>query len=168
MPTFRRAAVLCALVASQINGSSAFLAPSEASVKSVRPSPLEPLFSDQTTPLTTSYGEESRKFRRTVYTHDDWVKHRSPDRFFRNLGTTVKSGIYKSLAKEVFATTAIASFVVTWNMIFGDYQDFNFVTHAGPMKDSIIPILCLPLAPFTLASPSLGLLLGEYLTQKLR
>ena len=30
-----------------------------------------------------SYGEASRKFRRTVYTADDWVRHRSPDRFFR-------------------------------------------------------------------------------------
>jgi hypothetical protein len=41
------------------------------------------------------YGEESRQFRRTVYSHDDWVKHRSPDRFWNNLKTTTKSGIYK-------------------------------------------------------------------------
>jgi len=41
------------------------------------------------------YGEESRKFRRTVYTHDDWVKHRNPNRFFKNLRTTTTSGIYK-------------------------------------------------------------------------
>jgi hypothetical protein len=41
------------------------------------------------------YGEESRKYRRMVYTHDDWVKHRSPDRYWNNLKTTTKSGIYK-------------------------------------------------------------------------
>ena len=41
------------------------------------------------------YGEESRKFRRTVYSHEDWVKHRSPDRFFKNILSTTKSGIYK-------------------------------------------------------------------------
>lgn len=41
------------------------------------------------------YGEESRKFRRTVYSHDDWVKHRSPDRFIKNILSTTKSGIYK-------------------------------------------------------------------------
>jgi hypothetical protein len=41
------------------------------------------------------YGEESRKYRRTVYSHDDWVKHRSPDRFWKTLKTTTKSGIYK-------------------------------------------------------------------------
>ena len=41
------------------------------------------------------------------------------------------------------------------------YQDFASVSHPGPLKDLIIPVLSLPLAPFTLASPSLGLLLGE-------
>jgi putative membrane protein len=41
------------------------------------------------------YGEESRKYRRTVYSHDDWIKHRSPDRFLKNLLSTPKSGIYK-------------------------------------------------------------------------
>jgi hypothetical protein len=41
------------------------------------------------------YGEESRKYRRTVYSHDDWIKHRSPDRFLKNLLSTSKSGIYK-------------------------------------------------------------------------
>ena len=41
------------------------------------------------------YGETSRQFRRTVYTHDDWVKHRSPNRFIKNLSTIVSSGVYK-------------------------------------------------------------------------
>ena len=41
------------------------------------------------------YGETSRKFRRTVYTHEDWVKHRSSDRFIKNLFSIVSSGIYK-------------------------------------------------------------------------
>lgn len=41
------------------------------------------------------YGETSRQFRRTVYTHDDWVKHRSPNRFVKNIFSLVNSGIYK-------------------------------------------------------------------------
>ena len=41
------------------------------------------------------YGETSRQFRRTVYTHDDWVKHRSPNRFIGNIVTIFNSGIYK-------------------------------------------------------------------------
>jgi hypothetical protein len=42
-----------------------------------------------------AYGEESRQYRRTVYSHDDWRKHRSPDRFFYYIGTIFSSGIYK-------------------------------------------------------------------------
>mmetsp|Transcript_23946 Transcript_23946/g.29458 ORF Transcript_23946/g.29458 Transcript_23946/m.29458 type:complete len:576 (+) Transcript_23946:244-1971(+) len=106
-----------------------------------------------------NYGEESRQFRRTVYSHEDWVKHRSSNRFFRNLKSTTSSGIYKNLAKEVFATTAVATSVVAWNAIFGEYQDFLSVTHPGPLADTLLPVLALPLAPFTLSSPSLGLLL---------
>jgi hypothetical protein len=108
-----------------------------------------------------SYSEDSRKYRRTVFTHEDWVKHRSSNRFFRRLITFGDSGIYKSLFKEVVATTSVAAFIVAWNMLFGEYQDFQSVTHNGPFHDSVIPILALPLAPFTLSSPSLGLLLGK-------
>jgi hypothetical protein len=46
-------------------------------------------------PKNIKYGEESRKFRRTVYTHDDWERHRSPDRFVRNLASVMASGVYK-------------------------------------------------------------------------
>jgi hypothetical protein len=46
-------------------------------------------------PKNIKYGEESRIFRRTVYTHDDWERHRSPDRFVRNLASVMSSGVYK-------------------------------------------------------------------------
>jgi hypothetical protein len=111
--------------------------------------------------ISAHYGEESRQFRRTVYTQEDWVRHRSPDRFNRNLASFTSSGIYKSLFKEVVATTTVASFVVVWNMIFGEYQDLLSITHNGLMHDSLIPIFNLPMSPFTLSSPSLGLLLGK-------
>lgn len=109
-----------------------------------------------------AYGEESRQFRRTVYTHDDWVKHRDSSRFYRNLISITTSGVYKNLGKEVFATCSIATGIIVWNAVFGEYQDFSGVVHDGPFKDSIIPILTLPLTPFTLSSPSLGLLLGKF------
>ena len=107
------------------------------------------------------YSEASRSYRRTVYSHEDWVRHRSSDRFARNLSTVTSSGIYKSLFKEVGATTAVATFLVVWNILFGQYQDFLGVVHDGPFAQSILPTLSMPLTPFTLASPSLGLLLGE-------
>jgi predicted membrane chloride channel (bestrophin family) len=106
-----------------------------------------------------SYGEDSRQYRRTVYTHDDWVKHRDSSRFYRNILSITNSGVYKNLGKEVFATCSIATGIVVWNCLFGTYQDLAGVVHDGPFKESIIPILSLPLTPFTLSSPSLGLLL---------
>ena len=168
MLSFRRFALLMSLATSQLNGSAAF-SPSKSQVASgIKQSStaVEMQTKQAPAPIITdadkySYGEESRKYRRTVYTHEEWVKHRSPNRFVRNLGTLPSSGVYKNLAKEVLATTTVATFIVAWNCIFGDYQDFEGVTHAGLMKDSIIPVLALPLAPFTLSSPSLGLLLGE-------
>ena len=108
-----------------------------------------------------SYGEESRKYRRTVYTHDDWVRHRSPDRFWRNLRAFTSSGVYKNLAKEVVATTSVATFVVVYNCLVGGYEDFAH-NHYDPLFNSpLLPLFGLPLAPFTLSSPSLGLLLGK-------
>ena len=121
--------------------------------------------SDAGTPLTgISYGEESRKYRRTVYTHDDWVKHRSSDRFIRNIKAFTASGVYKNLAREVVATTSIALFIVIYNCLVGGYVDFGYVQHAPLVSSPYLPVFALPLAPFTLASPSLGLLLGKCIT----
>mmetsp|Transcript_15001 Transcript_15001/g.32729 ORF Transcript_15001/g.32729 Transcript_15001/m.32729 type:complete len:165 (-) Transcript_15001:120-614(-) len=110
--------------------------------------------------LAETYGEGSRKYRRTVYTHNEWVKHRSSDRFVRNLSSIFNSGVYKSLAKEVVATTAVATFIVVWNALTGGYTGLDGVQHDAVI--SVLPMLTLPLTPFTLLSPSLGLLLGEF------
>mmetsp|Transcript_30041 Transcript_30041/g.82479 ORF Transcript_30041/g.82479 Transcript_30041/m.82479 type:complete len:487 (-) Transcript_30041:296-1756(-) len=105
------------------------------------------------------YGEASRKFRRTVYSHDDWKKHRSPDRFFFYVTAIFKSGVYRNLLREVAATVAVASFIVVWNAYVGGYTDFNGIPHEAVINVGFLPKLTLPLTPFTLASPSLGLLL---------
>ena len=104
------------------------------------------------------YSEESRKYRRTVYTHEEWVRHRESDRFFRNLNSFLTSGIYRSLFKEVASVTSIATFVVAWNCLFGEYQDLKSITHEG-IFHGVLPLMQLPLPAFTLSSPSLGLLL---------
>jgi hypothetical protein len=168
MPCFRNAALLIALATSEVKNSVAFVPNSSQLNSSVNVgsemSTVSPEKDDTTTSFVDQfqkYGEESRQFRRTVYTQEDWVRHRSPDRFNRNLASFTSSGIYKSLFKEVVATTTVASFVVVWNMIFGEYQDLNSVTQDGILHDSLIPIFALPMSPFTLSSPSLGLLLGK-------
>lgn len=91
------------------------------------------------------YGEESRRYRRTIYTHEDWVKHRSENRINRNLRGIFKSGVLRQLKNEVGSVVASASLVVVWN---------SFVVPEFKLHE-----LCLPVMPFTLSSPALGLLL---------
>ena len=97
-----------------------------------------------------------------MYTvRDQWVKHRSPDRFVNNLSTLFNSGIYKNVGKEVFATTSVAVFVFAWNMLVGGYQDLAGVTHDPIIQGEWAKVVGLPLQAFTTVSPSLGLLLGK-------
>jgi hypothetical protein len=105
-------------------------------------------------------GEEQRKFRRTVYSHDDWKKHRSQDRFLYYLTAIFKSGVYKNLGREVALTTSVAIFVCVYNLVVGGYTDFAGVQHDALIASDLLPKLGLPLSAFTLTSPSLGLLLG--------
>ena len=87
----------------------------------------DPLFD-----VRTSYIEVSRQYRRTRYTHDDWLKHRSPDRFLSNLAEFSTSGIYRGILKEVGTVTAIASAVVLWNVFLGE----GWVDSAGVHHDT--------------------------------
>lgn len=104
-------------------------------------------------------GEDQRKLRRTVYTHDDWRRHRNQDRFIVYLAAIFKSGVYKNLKNEVVLATSIAAFVCFYNCIVGDYTDLAGVKHVGLVQSVFFPKLGLPLQAFTLTSPSLGLLL---------
>lgn len=107
--------------------------------------------------VTKNYGEESRKYRRTVYTHDDWRKHRHPNRYFHNISTMVTSGVYKTILKYVGTTTLVATVVCLWNTIlFGGFVDFTGSLHPPLFGNGRFGKLGLPLAPFTLSSPSLG------------
>jgi len=104
-----------------------------------------------------SYGEASRKYRRTQYTHEDWVKHRSDDRILKNFATILDSGIARQLVKEVGITAGVAGIAWLYNMffVFG-YEDLSNVHH-DPLTHWVP--LVLPGAPFSFASPALALLL---------
>ncbi|KAL7564843.1 hypothetical protein ACA910_001589 [Epithemia clementina (nom. ined.)] len=104
-------------------------------------------------------GEAQRKYRRTVYTHDDWKNHRSSDRFIVYLQAILTSGFYKNLAGEVLLTTYIATAVCLYNALAGGYTDFQGVQQAAVLSSQYFPVIGLPFAAFTLTSPSLGLLL---------
>lgn len=103
-------------------------------------------------------GDEQRKLRRTVYSHDDWKKHRSQDRFLFYLAAAFSSGVYKNLGQEVALISSIATFVCIFNAVSGGYVDLNGVSHEALVS---LPILGIPMDAFTLSSPPLGLLLGE-------
>jgi len=103
-------------------------------------------------------GEAQRPFRRTVYTHDDWKKHRSQDRFIYYLQAIFGSGVYNNLGREVLAVTAVATALVFYNGCAGGFTDL--LGNKAPAVLPDLPKLTLPLAAFTITSPSLGLLLG--------
>ena len=107
-----------------------------------------------------SYGEASRKFRRTVYTHDDWVGHRSPDRFIKYFASIPTSGIYKNLAKEIIILVGVTMLVMGYNGCVTGFQDLSGAFHNPIWSSPLLPPLTLPLQPFTLSSSALGLLLG--------
>mmetsp|Transcript_25391 Transcript_25391/g.38351 ORF Transcript_25391/g.38351 Transcript_25391/m.38351 type:complete len:409 (-) Transcript_25391:405-1631(-) len=98
------------------------------------------------------YGEESRKYRRTVFTSADWVKHRNTENdIVSNLKGVFFSGVVRQLKEEILLVSVIAVTVVLWNDFF-----------ATSLHDSLavpLPQLILPSLPFTLSSPALGLLL---------
>lgn len=160
---------LAFVLAASISGASAFVLPAPSSANFATTTQLH----GRTVQTSTGWdsftnsrsgrkidvpgGEEQRKYRRTVYTHEDWMKHRSQDRFLYYLGAILNSGVYKNLAGEVGLTTAIASFVVIYNCIAGGYTDLGGVDHNALIP--FLPVLSLPLTAFTLTSPSLGLLL---------
>jgi hypothetical protein len=150
-----------ALLALALGGSNAFAPQLRTPVKTAlqgttRAGPA----TLSTTDERSSYAEVSRTYRRTVFTHDDWVGHRSSNRFLKNLGNFWNSGVYKNIGREVGFATGIATILVVVNALLGGYTDLEGVAHAAVISG--IGKLALPMGPFNLASPSLGLLLGTY------
>ena len=64
------------------------------------------------------------------------------------------------MGREIAATTSVATLIFLWNMLTGGYDDFSQVHHEALIQSYYLPTIKLPMAPFTLASSSLGLLLG--------
>lgn len=108
-----------------------------------------------------SYSEMSREFRRTVFMHAEWEKHRSSDRFCRNLQTIGDSGVAQALARELSAITVTSVFCVVINMLLVGYQDFSGAMQPAPLAwlDVNVGAISLPALPFSIMMPALSLLL---------
>eukprot|EP00581_Thalassiosira_minuscula_P012708 CAMPEP_0183712556 /NCGR_PEP_ID=MMETSP0737-20130205/7649_1 /TAXON_ID=385413 /ORGANISM="Thalassiosira miniscula, Strain CCMP1093" /LENGTH=507 /DNA_ID=CAMNT_0025941191 /DNA_START=145 /DNA_END=1668 /DNA_ORIENTATION=+ len=157
------AAAAAIAAAAGLPGTCAFTSTKTSSLVTSKPS-TSPLFmgppTDASAPLTEQFGEGSRKYRRTVYTHNEWVNHRSSDRFFNNLRTLPSSGIYKNIGNEVAATVSVATAICVWNALVGGYADLSSVMHDPILQADWALKVGLPMEAFTLISPSLGLLLA--------
>jgi hypothetical protein len=107
-----------------------------------------------------SYSERSRPYRRDVFAYDDWVRHRSTERFTGRLSKLGKSGIVRALSYEVQLLAAVSTFICIFNALcVTGYEDFSYVHH-DPLINIGLPVLSLPSMFFTLSSPALSLLLG--------
>ena len=100
------------------------------------------------------YGEASRKYRQTVYSHSDWLNHRSNDRLVGSLVSMFYSGVVRQVKNKILWVASVAIFVTFWD-------DFlvNFIAENVNDPNINLPHLCLPTIPFLLSSPALGLLL---------
>lgn len=65
----------------------------------------------------------------------------------------------QNVGREVLTVTVIATFVMLWNMLTGEYTDLVGGVHPGILRGQYTPVLSLPMNPFTLSSSFLGLLL---------
>jgi putative membrane protein len=105
-----------------------------------------------------SYGERSRRFRRTSFTHEDWILHRRSERLLQNLLSTFQSGVVRQLFTELSLVASISLVTCLWNaLLVTGFQDFAGVLHSPLVRN--FPLASLPLEPFSLSSPALGLLL---------
>ena len=111
--------------------------------------------------LKKNYGEESRRYRRTVYRHEDWLKHRREDRLLRNLRGIFSSGVVRSLYPEVGAVATVSLVCIAWNAALFGYIDLSNAPQPGVFGAGAPHFLRLelPAQIFTLTSPALGLLL---------
>jgi len=107
------------------------------------------------------YAELSREYRRTVYMHDDWLYHRSSERYWENIKGIFGSGVNKQLYGELTAISFAALFVIVANCLLEGYTDLDGTSHVGPLAylDSRIGPLTLPSLFFSVALPALSLLL---------
>jgi hypothetical protein len=103
--------------------------------------------------------EMARRYRRTVYTHDDWKKHRQSDRFLIYLGSMFRSGVFENSKNEVLLTTAFAAIICVYNGLAGGYTGLDGVAYPATIPGQVIG---LPINAFTVTGSSLSLLLSKF------
>ena len=100
------------------------------------------------------YKESSRVYRRPVFKESDWAEFRASDRLFKNLKTMFISGTVRGLLAEVGSVLVVSTIVWITNFIIlsGLLEEFG-------ISRQVTSLVSLPVLPFQLSSPALGLLL---------
>ncbi|CAL5220646.1 g2691 [Coccomyxa viridis] len=74
-----------------------------------------------------AWKEESRKYRRVLFTFTDWVNHRSTSRYARHIGGILGSRIFRGLLPTLSGVMATAVFVG----IYETFRDHNMIIPAS-------------------------------------
>lgn len=93
--------------------------------------------------------EESRKFRRTIFTFENWAEHRSTRRYQKHMLGMIKSRIVWGLAPPLLYIAAIATAVATYHSL----------VERGLLHGSLPTLNMANNGPFGLTSFALSLLL---------
>ena len=91
------------------------------------------------------WNEDDMVYRKTVYDHCDWKRHRSNTRHSRHMAAIASSRVAAGLLPPVFKLTLMASLLVLYNM---------WAVSAASQY-----LLRVPSLPFQLAAPAVALLL---------
>lgn len=138
-------------------GTKQFLAPAKLSVRVRHRSPLRRRLSAVSAKHIGSYfdptvadkeKEEAMEYRRMVFDHEDWIRHRSSSRHGRHLASIVSSRVIMGLGPPVFSLTAFAAMVTIYNEALADN-----------VLPTWLPLLHISSLPFSLTAPALALLL---------
>ncbi|KAH0912516.1 hypothetical protein HID58_035837 [Brassica napus] len=92
--------------------------------------------------------ERGMQQKRTLYTHEKWVEHRSSLRHVHHLFSSFSSRVILSLIPPVFFFTSVAIFIASYNSAV-----------ALDWLPSVFPILRSSSLPYQLTAPALALLL---------
>lgn len=112
-------------------------------------------FFDAMVESSNNYKENSRAYRRVVFQDDDWKSFRSTGRLYSNLLSMVTSGTVRGLAVEISTVFIVSILVYTFNIAILN----GWLTSFGLAGGSVDELLSLPVLPFQITSPALGLLL---------
>jgi ion channel-forming bestrophin family protein len=163
MYAFKQIWIGCATILCCLTCVTSFSATSKAFSSRAQVKLVSPVSASRTgkAPDPYAYSEVSRKFRRDFYNHDSWLRARQKTRFIGTLSKIFDSGVVRQLLGEVMIIGGIATTVVLYNCLFvTGFTDFAMVQHP-PVFNWGLPLMRLPLEPFSLSSPALSLLLGK-------